>query len=184
MDRHSNEQGYKKGNYKQFNKAIIEIKPSPIFGGVGVFVLRDLEKYTIIGDVKYMEEDIFYRWEDVRMLDDESQKKIIDFCIQTEKGVYAPRDINYISIPWHMNHSCDGNVGFDLEGNFIAIKYIEKGTELCFDYGLGMTDPKYRLVCKCGAKNCRKIVTGNDWKNPDFIERNRKYITPEMRKLI
>jgi uncharacterized protein len=171
--------------YKKFNKALIRIKPSGIVKGqVGVFAVRNLTKGTIIGDVRFLNEDLFFTWDEYKKIDHKSKALIKDFCITTQEGIYGPRDINYISIPWHINHCCDGNVGFDAKGNFITIKNMKEGQELCFDYGLCYSDPNYTLICNCGAKNCRKKITGNDWKNTAYRKKNYKYMTPELKELI
>jgi hypothetical protein len=39
--------------------------------------------------------------------------------------------------------------------------------------GKGVTP--YKLACNCGAKNCRGIVTDNDWKLPDLQQRYDGY---------
>jgi hypothetical protein len=169
---------------KSFTKAIIKIAPSKKFGGVGVFALRDLKEGTKISEERFMGESYFLRYCDFRKVDNETKKVITDFCANSEDGFFMPRDINYLSIPWHMNHCCNGNVGLDKNGNFVTIKGIRKGEELFYDYGFVMSDPKYRLICKCGNVNCRKIVTGNDWKNHDYAKNNYKYFSPEIKYLL
>jgi len=178
------ELGFEKLNYKKFNVATIKIAPSMRFGGIGVFAVRNLKKGTLFGETKYMGEDFFLSHEDFKKIDKESKKIIHDFCANSEAGFYVPRDINYISIPWHMNHCCNGNVGFDSEGSFITIKSVKKGEELCYDYGFGMSNPRYKLICKCGDSNCRNVITGNDWKDSEYVKKNYKYMSPEIKYLI
>jgi len=117
-------------------------------------------------------------------IDVESKKMIRDFCAVNKDGFFMPENINYISIPWHMNHCCDGNVGFDSKGNFITIKEVNEGDELFYDYGLLQSDPDFKLVCKCGSNNCRKIITGNDWENPQYAKKNYRYMVPELKAII
>ena len=172
-------------NYKSFKKAIIEIKPSKITrGGIGVHALRNLKKATIVAYAKYLGEDFFLSKANYHKLDAITKSRIKNFCAISPEGFSVPRDINYISIPWHMNHCCDGNVGFDSDGNFVTIKNVKKGEELCYDYGLIISDPKFKLLCKCGSYNCRKNITGSDWKNEEFRKKNYKYMTPELKNII
>jgi hypothetical protein len=175
---------YQIANYKNFKKILIKIKPSKRFGGIGVFAVRKLKAGTIIGNLDLLGEDLFYAWKDFKKIDKKSQKIINDFCVSSDQGFYSPKDLNYLSIPWHMNHCCDGNVGFDSIGNFITIKNVKEGNELCYDYGLVFTNSNYKLKCICKSKNCRKIITGNDWKNEKFRRKNIKYIFPEQKNLI
>lgn len=151
-------------NYKKIPKVLIEIRPSKIVKNfIGLFAVRELKKGTIIGEAKYFKES-FHPWKDFKNLDKQTQKKVVDYCVGTEKGFYAPDDFNYMSIPWHMNHSCDGNVAFDKNDNFITIKNVKEGEELSWDYGLTETNPNFKMKCSCRSKKCRKVITGNDWK--------------------
>ena len=115
--------------------------------------------------------------------DDDVRKKINDFCIGTPEGFIPPEglDFNRLSIEWYLNHSCDGNVGFNEEGDFVAIKGIEPGDELTYDYGLAESNPSFVMACTCGSTICRKEITGNDWKDQDFQARNREHMLPRLR---
>lgn len=66
----------------------------------------------------------------------------------------------------YLNHSCDPNLGVVLNRDglfdFVALKDIEEGDELCFDYA--MTEyslceleqaESERIICACGASTCR-----------------------------
>ena len=113
------------------------------------------------------------------------KEKIDNFCIGTPQGFFPPDeyDFNKLSIEWFMNHSCDGNVGFDEWGDFVAIKEIESGNEMTYDYALSESNPLFKMECKCGNKNCRKIITGNDWKDKNFRNANLKHMLPYLRDL-
>lgn len=175
---------YKKADVKNFKKALIRLKPSNVLDGIGVFAVRDLKKGTVIGEARLLGDDLFYKWDDFKKIDGESQKMMNRFCIGAVDGFYAPNDINYISIPWYINHSCNGNVGFDSDGSFITIKAVKKDQELFYDYGLAISDPNYKLTCKCGAVNCRKLITGNEWKDLEYRTKNMKYMLPELKEYI
>lgn len=72
------------------------------------------------------------------------------------------------------NHSCSPNAhviaNYDEETNvaevlMIAIKPIELGEEITFDYATTestVTPELLRKPCLCGSNNCRKIITGFD----------------------
>ncbi len=56
-----------------------------------------------------------------------------------------------------LNHSCNPNVG--AKGvTLIAIRDIKEGDEIAIDYSTIEGDPRWEMVCKCGEKNCRKII--------------------------
>jgi hypothetical protein len=39
------------------------------------------------------------------------------------------------------------------------------------------------MVCCCGAPQCRKVVTGCDWKEEAFRKKNLLYMLPALRAL-
>ena len=68
--------------------------------------------------------------------------------------------------PWmYMNHSCEANAGVINHRKLVARRNIKKGEEITVDYSAydieSLTGGKKRLFmeCKCGSKNCRKIIT-------------------------
>jgi hypothetical protein len=103
----------------------------------------------------------------------EVRKKIWDFCIGTPGGFVPPEDFDFnkLSVEWYFNHSCEGNVGFNGDGDFTAIRNIKKDEELTYDYGLAELNPRFKMRCKCGSKSCRRTITGNDWKSEEFKRR-------------
>lgn len=168
---------------EDIKKVLFKIKPSPKYKGIGVFALRDIQEGTIICDVEKIDEEIFIPRDEFEKIDPVTQQVMIDFCAQDKDGYYCPLDLNYLPIPIHMNHHCNGNVGCNEESSFIAIKDIKEGEELCFDYALVISNPDYRLECSCGAKNCRSVITGNDWKDPAFRKKNYQYMSALQRGL-
>lgn len=76
-----------------------------------------------------------------------------------------------------VNHSCNPNSGIHVNEtgahDFVAMKTIDVGEEITFDYAMRNYGIDYfPKVCQCGASNCRKFVTG--WKDlPD--ERKKAY---------
>ena len=61
------------------------------------------------------------------------------------------------SIGWLINHSCDPNCL--VSGLSIVTKRkVLGGEELTFDYSSDVDWPGFRLICKCGASDCRGIV--------------------------
>ncbi len=163
---------------------LFKIKPSMKYKGIGVFAVRDIRKGQILCDVNKIDEEVFVSWDTFEKIDKVTQRIVMDFCAQDKDGFYTMIDLNYLPIPFHMNHHCNGNVGCDGETNFIAIKNIRRGQELCFDYALVISNPRYRLRCKCGDKKCRKIVTGNDWKDESFRKRKYAYMSELQRELV
>jgi SET domain-containing protein len=170
-------------NNKIIKPAIIEIRPTTMsMGGIGLFATRTLKKDTIIARAELLGEE-FHPWSQYKMLDKPTRRKVDAYCLQTPEGFYTPKDFNYMTVPWNMNHSCNYNIGFDNEGNFVTTRTIKANEELTWDYGMGMSNPKFRLTCSCESKNCRKTITGSDWKDEAFLMKNKKYFMRELLEL-
>jgi len=62
----------------------------------------------------------------------------------------------------YINHSCDPNCEAEIDENdrimIYAIKNIEKGEELSFDYGEEYFEEFLKEDCRCNSKKCRAAV--------------------------
>ena len=159
---------------------LIEIRASRMLPGqIGLFAVRSLKQGTVIARNEWLGER-FLQWNCYRALDRKTKAHVRKFCLQTDTGFHAPRDFNRLIVPWHINHSCAYNVGFDKPANFVTARAVRADEELCWDYGMAMSYERFRLRCACGSPVCRKVITGNDWKNPAFVEKNRGYFLREL----
>ena len=167
-------------------KLMYEIRPSRAFPGeVGVFAVRPIKAGELVADVDSPEKVVFIHERDVKKLDPATRNKIKNFCVIDEDGEYCvPYDLNNMGSSWYFNHSCDSNIGYDKKGSFIALRNIKKDEELFLDYGRMFTDPRFKMKCACGAKNCRGLISGNDWLKPEFRKNNLDKMWPDMRKSV
>ncbi len=109
-----------------------------------------------------------------------------EFFSSGEISSYLPIDDNYFiaaktpeeeeAIKLYNNHSCDPNCGLRGEITFVAIRDIEIGEELTCDYAF-IDNEDYEFECNCGSENCRKKITGYDWKLPELQSRYREYFS-------
>ena len=76
-----------------------------------------------------------------------------------------------------LNHSCNPNVGVRGQITFVAMRDIPAGAELTIDYAMIDGDPAERMECSCGARECRKIVTGSDWRLRELQRRYAGYFS-------
>lgn len=105
-------------------------------------------------------------------------KEIGDFSLQISDDFYicpaTSEEIDEIAIC--INHSCDPSIGMDGQICFVAMRNIQAGEELCLDYAMAITGD-YKMSCNCGNSNCRKEVTGDDWKKEELQKRYGKYFS-------
>jgi uncharacterized protein len=83
----------------------------------------------------------------------------------------------------YSNHSCDANIGMRGEITFMAMRDIHAGEELTHDWAT-TDDDDYSVECKCGASNCRKILTGKDWERPELQAHYAGYFSAYLAKKI
>jgi uncharacterized protein len=82
-----------------------------------------------------------------------------------------------------LNHSCDPNLGMRGEINFVAMRDIHAGEELTHDWAM-TDDDDYSVECNCGAPDCRKILTGKDWRRRDLQKRYAGYFSAYLARKI
>ena len=74
------------------------------------------------------------------------------------------------------NHSCDPNIGVKAQIVFVAMRDIAPGEELTHDWAT-TDDDTYEIECRCNAPNCRKVITGQDWRNKALQEKYRGFMS-------
>lgn len=74
-----------------------------------------------------------------------------------------------------VNHSCDPNVGFEGQVVLVAMRTIEAGEEICFDYAMSDTADYDEFQCTCGTSKCRNFVSKDDWRRPELQDRYQGY---------
>jgi uncharacterized protein len=57
-----------------------------------------------------------------------------------------------------LNHSCNANAGFMTPRRMYACRDIKKGEEITVDFSTIDYVEFWKMPCKCGAPNCRKVV--------------------------
>lgn len=96
--------------------------------------------------------------------------EIDDHYMQIDKDLYIGPSGSYDDF---FNHSCDPNSGIVINGKnvkLIAIKDIEQGEEIAWDYSTTMDEGDWEMECKCGSQNCRGKI------------RDFKYLPDEVKK--
>ncbi len=119
--------------------------PSPI-AGVGLFAGRRIEPgeylFTVEGDVH----------EGNRL---DSGSEWFANCFQIDADTYL-----YPQTPEgrYINHSCTPNAGLQMDRDMVAIRPIDQGEEITFDYSTSMSEDGWRMDCRCGSPQCRRVV--------------------------
>jgi len=112
--------------------------------------------------------------------ENELTKTIDDNCLQiSDDFAIGIKNIKDTEPACFINHSCNPNCGFKGQIFLVAMKKINKGEEITFDYSMVLSKSKntapYKMKCFCGSKNCRKIIDDNGWKDPKIQKKYRGY---------
>lgn len=144
-------------------------------GGCGIVARQPVSKHEVL---------VF--WGGRIITKDEVDPTIPDFSkrvlqIEEELFLYNP----LLGDPADcFNHSCDPNAGLSGPTCLIAMRDIEAGEEITFDYAM-CDDTNYdEFDCNCEQPHCRGRVTGADWRRPELQERYAGYFSPFIQRKI
>jgi len=123
--------------------------------GKGVFASRRIELGELVWDYSGKE-----RWiKDI-------PKEVWQYCFQVDYDRYVVPGKG--SPGWFMNHSCEPNCLIMGRTRVVALRRIEGGEEVTFDYSTNVGWDGFSMECKCGKADCRKIVKGYRFLSDDL----------------
>lgn len=70
------------------------------------------------------------------------------------------------------NHSCEPSGGWrltELGAQFVAIRDLDAGEEITYDYSCHILSPDERMVCSCKKPSCRSVI-GSFWTLPPLLQ--------------
>ncbi|MBX2994150.1 MAG: SET domain-containing protein [Bdellovibrionaceae bacterium] len=77
----------------------------------------------------------------------------------------------------YLNHSCDPNCGIKNRNRVVAMRPIQAGEEITWDYEMTEKNDWWKMKCRCGSDLCRKQI-GNYRNMPRKIrEKYKGYIS-------
>jgi len=121
--------------------------------GTGLFAEKKIPKGTVVWRFDSKTEKVYTK-NQYNKLSKRYKSLLRHFAYWDEEGrlVYCTDNAKY----W--NHSCEPNVS-RVDGIDIAIKDIQPGEELTYDYALLMSESSKPIKCNCGSKNCRRVIS-------------------------
>lgn len=142
--------------------------------GNGIFAVEPLKKSDVIavfgGDI--------YGWDLFTTLPD----RLRSLSLQVEENLFlVPVKVGSGD---YVNHCCEPNAGLAGQIVLVAMRDIQPGEEVCFDYAMSDATSYDEFDCECGAPACRGRVTGSDWRDPVLQQRYAGYFTPYIQRLI
>ncbi len=153
----------------------LEARPAPNKGGMGVYACEPIRRGEVVamwGGRVIPVEEIYYYNEELRR-----------YLIQVEEGLF-------LTPSWptepaeYFNHSCDPNTGLSGQSALVAMRDIEAGEEVCFDYAMSESHPLFEFECHCGTERCRGRMSAEDWRDRELQIRYAGYFSPYLQRRI
>ena len=122
--------------------------------GLGIFAAKPFRK----GEVVMADEDGDYYDHVV------SYAELLRLGCDLDKTIQVGPDAFKLptgSLDDFTNHSCDPSTGVRLTERgtvVVALRDIGAHEELTYDYSTYLNNPYERMVCRCGAPNCRGVI--------------------------
>lgn len=113
--------------------------------GKGVFAERRIEPGEEVWD--YAGEEMWIK---------EIPKRLWRYCFQVDYDRYVVPPEG--SVGSFLNHSCEPNAVIMGRTRIVALRRIEKGEEVAFDYSTNVGWDPFSMKCRCGKATCRKVV--------------------------
>jgi len=157
---------------KSFVSDKVEIKESPV-NGVGMFAKESIKA----GEITFVKGGHILRRKEM------SSSGVISSYLPIADDLFlaARTKAQEKGVKLYINHSCDPNCGLRGEISFVAMRDITKGEELTIDYAM-VDNEDYKIECHCGSDNCRKTITGFDWKIKELQNKYSNYFAEYLKQ--
>jgi hypothetical protein len=160
---------------KHFLSPKLEVRAEPEKGGFGVYAIEAVAA----GEVVSVWGGYIVNAEQLDTLPHDVQQH----SVQIEEGLYLAT-IGGAETADFINHSCEPNLGLRGQITLVALRNIDVGEEVCFDYAMTDCTPYDEFECRCGSAICRGTVRGDDWKLPELWAKYASYFSPYLQRRI
>jgi len=87
---------------------------------------------------------------------------------------------------YFFNHTCDPNCGYINDDLLVAIRTIQPGEHVAYDYGFTETEMSFHagMQCRCGAPTCRGVITGREYRSRKWVKQWYKCLTSHLKNRV
>lgn len=105
------------------------------------------------------------------------------YVVQVEEAQYLAPLIP-IDAAEYVNHCCQPNTGLVGQITLAALRRIEPGEEITFDYATTDSSDFLGFSCACAKSPCRGMVAPDDWRRADVQATNCGHFSPYLQRRI
>lgn len=80
-------------------------------------------------------------------------------CLQIDVDQYILCDPPFL----YSNHSCEPNCALNAQLQLVALRDLQKGEEVFWDYSTSMLERHWTMKCSCNTQSCRHVITDFDF---------------------
>lgn len=152
------------------NQLDFRIDETPL-KGVGIFAKRSFKK----GELVFVMTGQRYYFK--------SRSKLDAYRYTNWIGVARDEYIDPAPPYLYVNHSCSPNLGIWRQNRFVALRDIERGEELSYDYAITTEEAFWQMNCLCESADCRQTIGSIHSLPQRVFDSYLPYINPYFQKI-
>ncbi len=143
----------------------LKVSTENVIHGTGLLATRPIQAGEIL--FQWDETCTMVSMDDFWAMPEAERDEFWWFAFQCDANtfIYSDDDDGY------MNHCCDPNSWWRDDQTLVASRDIAAGEEVTYDYATTEISVPFSMPCKCGASNCRSVVTHRDHLDPAWQAR-------------
>ena len=142
--------------------------------------------HTVVANQAIRKGELIVVWSGKLVDGDELQSLPADvrrYSLQVEENHYLV-SLSDCEPPDFVNHCCTPNAGLAGQISLVAMRDIQAGEEVTYDYAMSDGSSYDEFPCGCGSRHCRGRVSGDDWLRADLWKRYAGYFSPYLQRRI
>ena len=158
----------------------IALKKSGI-EGLGLFATAPIKEGEVIWERD--DNEVLYPVAEVDSWPEERRAAFWRYAYQVDAGHYAaPGNPETEDPADYMNHSCNPTAWYATDAVMVAMRDIDTGEEITYDYVMSEASARFLLDCRCGSANCRGTIRGSDYRTrPELQARYGMHVMNHVR---
>ena len=153
----------------------------PVDHASRIAIVRESGGYRLVASQAFSRGALIFQIDGERSATPTRWSVQVDTNIHVNVGPTSTLEEQIDRFPWRfMNHSCDPNAritGLDV----IALRPIQEGHEVTFNYNTTESDMASPFACRCGSARCHGMIRGFAHLNRLDQQRLRPFLSPHLR---